>query len=516
MYAPRAMVRCVFGAFVLLAVQASAEPLVLEGTVPEEGDFFTLPFEVPSGTVEIEVRHDDLSSANILDFGLRDPNGFRGWGGDNPEPSIVNEKAASRSYLAGPVIPGTWSVLVGKAKIRQTPARFRVEVELRAVATLAPQSERQPYVAVAPLSTEGRWYAGDFHVHSLQSGDARPSLDEIGAFAKRRGLDFVAISDHNTTAQLDFINAAQARNPSVLFVPSVEFTTYAGHANAFGGTAYVDHTAPVEDAVGAFAAQDAVFTINHPTLDIGSSCIGCAWEHRIPRTGIGAIEVGVGGWDQTGALFDDSAIAFWDALSAQDVHVTAVGGSDDHRAGVGLNQTQSAIGEPTTYVFARELSVKGLVEGIRAGRTVVKLKGAADPFVTIDAAGTRHGDVVVIDPDSPASMRVEVTGGVGHSLRLLRNGQVERQDAIDSDPFVVELEPRVSGGGADYFRAEVLVAGRVRTLTSNVWLARSFPVEGERDQLETARNCSAAPGSLLLLLVPALYAQHRKRKRRNA
>ena len=54
----------------------------MRGEVPSgmETHFF-LPFDVPEGVAEIEVRHSDLSSENILDWGLDDPNGFRGWGG---------------------------------------------------------------------------------------------------------------------------------------------------------------------------------------------------------------------------------------------------------------------------------------------------------------------------------------------------------------------------------------------------------------------------------------------------
>src|SRR5690606_31648728 len=59
----------------LLLAPASAlaqEPIVLEADVPADAPpYFEVPFEVPAGIVEIEVRHDDLSEANILDWGLR-------------------------------------------------------------------------------------------------------------------------------------------------------------------------------------------------------------------------------------------------------------------------------------------------------------------------------------------------------------------------------------------------------------------------------------------------------------
>ena len=60
----------------------------------------------------------------------------------------------------------------------------------------------------APLSMEARWYAGDLHAHSRESGDAKPTIDELVTFARSQGLDFVELSDHNTVSQLDFIDAA--------------------------------------------------------------------------------------------------------------------------------------------------------------------------------------------------------------------------------------------------------------------------------------------------------------------
>ena len=96
---------------------------------PGSETHFFVPFEVPAGTVEIEIRHDDLSSANILDWGLDDPSGFRGWGGGNSEPAIVGEQAASRSYIPGPMPAGTWEVVVGKARIDEPPGQYRIEIE---------------------------------------------------------------------------------------------------------------------------------------------------------------------------------------------------------------------------------------------------------------------------------------------------------------------------------------------------------------------------------------------------
>src|SRR5262245_10305833 len=313
----------------------------LDGVVPEgEETPFFLPFDVPEGIAEIEVRHDDLSETNILDWGLDDPNGFRGWGGGNVEPAVVGVEAASRSYVPGPIPPGQWEVVVGKAKVREFPARYTVQLTLREVTRLAPQTERRPYVAPPPLETGARWYVGDFHVHSRESGDAHPTIDEVLDFATGRGLDFVLLSEHNTNSQLTLYGAAQDRHPDVLLLPGAEFTTYGGHANAIGTTEWVDHRigvrgATIEDAIRNVHDQGGLFSINHPLLHVGDLCIGCGWDHPIDPREIDGVEI------QTGVF---PGLAFWEDLVAQGSHAAAVGGSDDHRAGRDLGPVDSPIG----------------------------------------------------------------------------------------------------------------------------------------------------------------------------
>lgn len=493
-----------------------ADPVVLTGDVPDDGrEFFTVPFSVEPGVVELEVRHDDLSSSNILDWGLFAPDGgFVGWGGGNSEPAVVGPRASSRSYRLSELTPGTWQVLVGKALVTQKPAKYRLEVEARTTATLAPQA-RSPWAPMT-LSSGPRFYAGDLHVHSTQSGDARATLDEISSLARKRGLDFVALSEHNTLTTLEFLNDAQARAPTVLLVPSVEFTTYAGHLNAFGATrlppfwfGVTEQTLP--DAVADFAAQGAVPTVNHPTLDLGTFCIGCAWRHGdVP--GLAAIEVGVGGWDETGSLFDESALAYWEAQASRGVHLTAVGGSDDHRAGVGRNQTQSELGSPTTLVFADELSVAALTQGLLDGRTVVKLRGPDDPMLELELPSgvARDRDTFLV---ARLPLTAKVTGGVGHALVWVENGVVVRTEAIDADPFrSAEFVLEAPEGATARVRAEVQVNQQPRTVTSFVWagLSRDLPPANAVKPV----SCAAAPSVVLVALALGLLQRRSRRGRR--
>lgn len=459
-----------------LAPVARAQTIELKGELDtSEPDHVLLPFEVPAGTAEIEIRHVNPIADNVIDWGLYDPDGFRGWGGGLDERVVINEAAASRCYLAGPVKPGTWQLVLGKAKIVTALASYSAEIDLRAAPTLAAQPERTPYVATKALETGARWWPGDFHVHSRESGDARPTPNEVLTFAASRGLKFVELSEHNTTSQLDFYNDAQSQHADILLLPGVEYTTYDGHANGIGATKWVDHKIGLDgltitQAATAFRDQGAVFAINHPTLDLGNFCIGCAWKHDLDFGLIGAVEIGTGGWDQTGSLFSPSAIALWTEMSAT-AHLTPIGGSDDHRGGEDTDVFHSPIGSPTTLVWADELSATAIVDGVRKGRTVVKLRGPEDPMVELGTTGepaAMIGDVVTNDRPT---LVATVTGGVGHEVHIVKAGTVVATSAVTTDPFRFELPVCAPMAGEDFYRAEVYEGVTPRTITGHLYVA---------------------------------------------
>jgi len=519
----------------LASVAHAAETVLpFTGEVPADGAYFDVAFEVPAGIVEIEIRHDDLSTVNILDWGLIAPSGFRGYGGGNTEPAIINAAAASRSYLPGAIEPGTWRVYVGKAKVEELPARYEIEVVLRDTITLAAQPERAPYAPVAALETNARWYAGDFHVHTRESGDASPSLEEVADFAELRGLDFVMLSDHNTTSQLELIAATQAAHPALLLVPGIEVTTYEGHAMALGATQWIDprlgrEGRTIDQVVADVHAQDALFSINHPSFELGDLCIGCGWTAALSTGTIDGVELQTGALSVTGIFYARNE-RFWEDLVGAGHHVAALGGSDDHRAGTGTGMFDSPIGGPTTMVFAQELSVAALMDGVRLGRTAVKLEGPDDPMIALSSPGLgADTDTIVGDT---ATFRVRVTGAeLGTMMRLVRDGAALPLTEVTSDPFEWETTLDATGTGEDFIRAELLVGGRPRVVTSHLFLRGVSPPRPDggtepdagtppsaSDDGCSCRASGAHRGtvraSLFVVVLAVMVAQRRRRMRR--
>jgi hypothetical protein len=249
----------------------------------------------------------------------------------------------------------------------------------------------------------------------------------------------------------------------------------------------------IETILAGTAAQDAVFSINHPVLDLGEACIGCAWTLAAPPDRVQAVEIQNGAYSVTGVIFYADSLRFWDDLLATGARVAAIGGSDDHRAGVDLDAFQSPIGGPTTMVFADELSAAAIVRAVAAGRTVVKLEGPDDPMVELTAGDARIGDTVT---DRTVELRGRVTGGTGARLRFVRNGRMAETFTVDADPFEATVTATAPPGDVDDRWRLELVMGQPRVLTSHIWIqatGKPIPPDAGKPVPSDAGPDSGAP-----------------------
>lgn len=453
---------------ITLAFAAVIATMHLDVQVPVEGgDYQLVPFEVPAGTAEIQIARSVQPSTSILDFGVWNQDGWRGYSGGLTDAITVGVAESSRGYQPGPIAPGTWQLLVGKAKLDGAPASFGADITFLDAGTLPvrPRAAFDP-TPIAKGATSGAsgppylrggptWWRGDLHVHSRESGDAKATFDEIIALARSRQLDFVVLSDHNTVSQHALIAALRAQLPDLLLVRGNEVTTYHGHGNALGVPTYVDHRVGLNGRTATGIIHDVnaaggLFVINHPNLELGTACIGCAWKHAdTPWSQVGALEVSTGNYNTSRSLFFTANLALWDQHLDEGARIAAVGGSDDHRAGQDTGPTASEIASPTTLVWADELSEPALVAAIKAGRTQVALRGPDDPQVelfAVDAGGRR---AMIGDTIAASSFPVEahVVGGDGTTLVLVENGVEKDRLDVHGDDWTGRASVQVPAGG---------------------------------------------------------------------
>ena len=67
----------------------------------------------------------------------------------------------------------------------------------------------------------------DLHVHTEHSPDSRTSLPDAITAAKRAGMDFLAVTDHDVPPVDEVFS--QPEREGVLLIPGVEYSTDKGH-----------------------------------------------------------------------------------------------------------------------------------------------------------------------------------------------------------------------------------------------------------------------------------------------
>jgi hypothetical protein len=279
----------------------------------------------------------------------------------------------------------------------------------------------EPSELRAPVRTGSGWYRGDLHMHtghsdgqcSSQTGKMIPCpvFFTVDA-AVRRGLDFIAITDHNATSQYDTMRELQPYFDKVLLIPGREITTFQGHLNLLGTTDFLDFllgSPGIPDMNTLLRNANklgAVISINHPGAPTGERCMGCGWTPAAPvdMRLLQAVEAVNGG--STDPAY--SGIPFWERQLTLGYRLTAIGGSDNHRPTRPLDEVGS-VGSPTTVVYASELSTPAILAGIRAGHVFLDLTGSRGRLLEVtasDAAGTAQmGDLLAAAKGSQVSFR---------------------------------------------------------------------------------------------------------------
>ncbi len=440
----RKLVRALALAVGLVAGPALAErapDLVLTGTLTgrDHETYREVPFRLPAGTVRLTVAFDytGRDQRSVIDLGVRDPARMRGWSGGNKQAFTIEEADATPSYLPGPLPPGTWKLVLGAPNLRKTAsAAYTAKIWFDRADTPFPGFGKQP-VKAGP-----GWYRGDLHMHTAHSDGA--CLSKSGAkvpcpvfktleAAEARGLDFIAVSDHNAVAQNNALRELAPYFDDLLLIPAREITTFRGHANVFGTTAPLDFQlgsprAPTLDAIlDEVEAAHALISVNHPGLPSGEVCMGCGWTAQTDWSRIPAMEAINGGSLQVlGPEGPLSSIPFWEARLNAGFRIAAVGGSDNHEATLAADKPP-AIGLPTTVVHARELSQAAVLEAIRAGHVFVDVWGTKDRLLEVEAragaARAEMGDALAAAAGAAVEIEVHVAGAPpGARLSLAGDG----------------------------------------------------------------------------------------------
>jgi len=342
-----------------------------------QGTYFTIPFEVPEDIETLTLKYDydrrpleqqflengrysARPEKNIIDLGLIGPDGVQvGASGSDKDEITVSEEYATPGYRPCLIVPGEWQVLVGAYKVEPEGTKVSYEVRLE--------------------GKSRRLLKGDLHSHTLAS-DGVHTLEELAFKAKRNGLDFVAVTDHNQLVP----KAAMPRLPGVTMIPGVEWTHFNGHANFIGVDQPYDEpfaTNTPEEARSRFESahqRGALITINHPFEPVAP------FQFDLQTLPFDCIEI----WNGPMRESNLKAVGYWQQLLTAGKKIPACGGSDYHR-----DTPFIFLGGPTMGVYAESAGASDIVAAVRAGHSFITF-APNGPTLEMTAGEAIMGDSV--------------------------------------------------------------------------------------------------------------------------
>jgi PHP-associated len=231
--------------------------------------------------------------------------------------------------------------------------------------------------------------AGDFHVHSFP-GDGALAPWDIAHEARRRRLDVVALTNHNAMLSWQLAKAIGWTASGMLMIPGDEVTSVGFHVAAIGLERPVPWRGSIVDVAAAIHDQGGVAIGAHPVGPFRTS------YHSDALRALDGIEAAHPEMFNSERTHLEFAEVYRDALAAHP-GIAAIGSSDFH--------TWAPLGECRTYLFVRSATIDGVIDAIRAGRTVA-----------CDAKGVAYGPAALssfVRDDCHADVSAPPAGEIG-------------------------------------------------------------------------------------------------------
>jgi predicted metal-dependent phosphoesterase TrpH len=137
------------------------------------------------------------------------------------------------------------------------------------------------------VASQPGWVRADCHLHTIASGDAWTTLDQLAERVVEVGLDVVFITDHNVT---EAAVTAMERGIGARVIVGEEVRTPSGDIIGLYLTERIPYVLPLAEVTGRIREQGGLIYAPHP-FDQGRSSLGSSLEPLCETGWVDVIEV---------------------------------------------------------------------------------------------------------------------------------------------------------------------------------------------------------------------------------
>lgn len=341
-----------------------------------------------------------------------------------------------------------------------------------------------------PKNEKLNLYRGVYHVHSEFSHDSKASLEDIVETAKKAGLDFVVITDHNNMGALQSLrnshDTRQAQDP--LLIVGIEISTWHdGHLGVMGvpeAPPELEHTKDLIDFVhrqGGYAIPAHSFSLKKPwtnwELGYDGMEVFCfsdffyeqKWYELVSKSFLLSAE----DFLKSVVSVNPEYLKRWDEKLSGGRHIAGFGAVDAHvkfRLGNFIPENLlMSFQSVTTYVWADEKNESKMIEALAKGKSFIAFEvfGLADGFSFSASKGGQTfeaGDTVFID-QVPVELNIKLPKAA--HIKLIHNGTVAAEHEGSALTYHVNQ--------AGFYRTEIYLGDKTWILSNPIYVETLSP-----------------------------------------
>lgn len=266
----------------------------------------------------------------------------------------------------------------------------------------------------SPFYNDRLLLKGDLHCHSIYSCDGVFSVKQIAGYCQAAGMDFTAITDHNSIDAF----SDEGSEENIIFLKGSEcsLSEKCGHFNVLG-IEEIDLRPDMTEKEEIISYMDkmkqrgAKIQLNHPFA--GTLGWHAGWD--VP---FDLVEI----WNREFSERNLKAIEWWHEQLCQGIRIPATGGTDSH-------STKSER-YPVNCVYARERTPEAILEAVGQGNSFIS-ECTYGPWIQLKIGKAIIGDQIPAKEGELLEAFFENLEA-GYTVRILSDNGVEFSKMVEN------------------------------------------------------------------------------------